>query len=61
MRVSLLRSKANLDLLHKEFRHIEKSEENLTQMNDKSDCYWQNVMCFLPTRKKLFGYKGYRG
>jgi hypothetical protein len=38
MRVSLLRSKANRDLLHKEFRHKKKkSEENLTQMNDKSD------------------------
>jgi hypothetical protein len=37
MRVSLLSSKANLDLLHREFRHLETSEENLTHVNDKSE------------------------
>lgn len=37
MRVSLLSSKANRDLLHREFRNLETSEENFTHVNDKID------------------------
>jgi len=37
MCVSLFGSKANLNLLHRDFRHLETSEENFTQVNDKSD------------------------
>jgi hypothetical protein len=37
MRISLLGSKGNLNLLHKDFRHLETSEENFTHVNDKSD------------------------
>jgi hypothetical protein len=68
MRVSLLGSKANLDLLHREFRHLETSEENFTHVNDKGDFKGMfptaisKMLCyvFLATRKELFGYRGYQ-
>jgi len=37
MDVSLLGSKANLDFSHREFQHLETSEENFTHVNGKSD------------------------
>jgi hypothetical protein len=68
MRVSLLGPKVNLELLHREFRHLETSEKNFTQVNDKSGLKGifttviNKMLCyvFLGTRKELFGYRGYQ-